>query len=55
MIKRDLLDAPSVDDVIDLYGPQIEQMKEAAPALHAELEEEFKAHRSKGEDESGAE
>lgn len=47
MIKRDLMDAPSVDDVIDLYGPQIEQMKTAAPALHKELQDELVAYRSK--------
>lgn len=47
MIKRDLMDAPSVDDVIELYGPQIEQMKTAAPALHNELQDELTAYRSK--------
>ena len=45
MIRGDLQDAPSVDEVLELYAPQIEQMKEAAPALHAELEEEIKEHR----------
>lgn len=47
MIKRDLVDAPSVDDVIDLYCTQIDQMKEAAPDLHKELEGEFAAYRAK--------
>lgn len=46
MIKRDLMDAPSVDDVVDLYGPQIEQMQSAAPALHEELQAEIEAYRS---------
>ena len=41
MIKRDLLDAPSVDEVLDLYGPQIDQMKDSAPALHDELQAEI--------------
>jgi len=41
MIKGDLHDAPSVDEVLELYAPQIEQMKQAAPALHAELEAEI--------------
>lgn len=45
MILRDFADAPSVDDVLDLYGSQIEQMKEAAPDLHKELEGEIAAYR----------
>ncbi len=40
MIKRDLLDAP-IADVLEMYGPQIEQMKEAAPELHKELQAEI--------------
>ena len=47
MIKRDLMDAGSVDDVVDLYGAQLDQMKQAAPEMHAELQEEFAAYRAK--------
>lgn len=43
MIVQDLQDAPDVQSVVDLYGPQIEQMKTAAPDLHKELEAEFAA------------
>lgn len=43
MIVQDLQDAPNVQSVIDLYGPQIEQMKTAAPDLHKKLEAEFAA------------
>ena len=45
MIKRDLLDAPSVDDVEDLYADQIKQMQASAPDLHKSLVEEFEAYR----------
>lgn len=47
MIKRDLEDAPDVDDVADLYAPQTEQMQAIAPDMHAELLAEFKAYREK--------
>lgn len=47
MIKRDLMDAPSVGDVIELYAPQIEQMKTVAPEIHKELQDELAAYRSK--------
>lgn len=46
MIKRDLLDAPSVDDVLELYATQIEQMKDSVPDLHKELMEEIESHRA---------
>lgn len=39
-IKAKLADAP-LNDVLDLYGPQIEQMKAAAPDLHDELQHEI--------------
>ena len=42
MIKRDLMDAPSVDDVLELYAAQIDQMKSNAPDLHKELLAEVK-------------
>jgi hypothetical protein len=45
MIKRDLADASSVDEVLELYAAQIEQMKDAAPALHEELQAEIEAYR----------
>lgn len=45
MIKADLLEAPSVDDVLELYDAQIKQMETAAPNLFAELQSEIKAYR----------
>jgi len=45
MILRDLADAPTVDDALELYGAQIEQMKVAAPDMHKELEAEIKSYR----------
>lgn len=51
MIKRDLADAPRVQDVIDLYGPQIEGMKAVVPDLHKDLVEEIEAYRQKESDE----
>ncbi|MBS8227136.1 hypothetical protein [Vannielia litorea] len=46
MIKRDLMDAGSVADVVDLYSAQLDQMKTVAPEMFAELEEEFEAYRA---------
>lgn len=37
MIRKDLTDASDVDEVLDLYGPQIEQMQAVAPDLRAGL------------------
>jgi hypothetical protein len=48
MIKRDLLDSPSVDEVVELYAPQIEQMQANAPGLHKELMDEIAAFKSEG-------
>ena len=37
MIINDLAEAPSVEDVEDLYGAQLAQMKDAAPEQHARV------------------
>jgi hypothetical protein len=49
MIINDLTDAPSVDEVIELYQEQIDKMATAAPAAHERLiasVEEFRAAQS---------
>jgi len=49
MIINDLTDAPSVDEVIELYQEQIDKMATAAPAAHERLMapvEEFRAAQS---------
>lgn len=49
MIIDDLTDAPSVDEVIELYQEQIDKMASAAPAAHERLMasvEEFRAAQS---------
>lgn len=42
-ILNDLMDAPNVKDVVDMYEPQIASMKEVAPALHTQLLAEIAA------------
>jgi len=43
-IKNDLMEAP-IEDVLGMYGPQIDRMAEVAPAVHKDLIEEIEAHR----------
>ena len=42
-IVNDLIDAASPDDVVELYEPQIEQMKKVTPDLHNQLMAEIEA------------
>lgn len=43
MIVNELIGADSVDEVLELYAEQIDQMKAAAPDLHTRLQEEIAA------------
>ena len=45
MIKTDLSDAGSVDQVIELYQDQIAQMAKDAPELHKDLQDEIAEYR----------
>lgn len=53
-IVADMRDGFPVDEVVDVYKAQIEQMEKSAPSLHKELLEEMEACR-KAEGEQGSE
>lgn len=42
-IVNDLMDASDVDQVVDMYGPQIAEMQQHAPQLHTQLLAEIEA------------
>ena len=55
-IVADMRDGFPVDEVVDVYKAQIEQMEKSAPNLHKELLEEMEACRkAEGEGEQGSE